>query len=259
VQVLISLIVYDLNPRRGELLPFSAYPMFEEATRLFQENQALALVLRVPTEVPIPEPYYLRMSALSTSSPSDQYLTGPQVLEDIGQRVLVVGIPQKANPRSSNDSEYVGGVWRPQKKSRSGTRLENCATGITQAMAYCGVEDCSTCSVDASGSHALNHERECTATADDNVIIAGNVSWENVRWPVQKLIHRLTRMSPKDAWKPERMQELLAAYRDAEAALATCPRGPAFREEMKRSLCSTPVLKAQPGWPHLANDFALAI
>merc|ERR1712232_1532009 len=48
-QVAISLRVYDLNPRRSELLPFSAYPMFEEATRCFQEDQAMALVLRVPT------------------------------------------------------------------------------------------------------------------------------------------------------------------------------------------------------------------
>lgn len=194
------------------------------------------------------------MSALSTS-PSDEYLSGPQVLENIGQRVLVVGIPQKANPRSTKDSEYAGGVWRPQMKRRN-SRLQNCATGITTVMGYCGADDCSACSVDASGSHALNHERECTATADDNVILAGNVSWENARWTVQKLIHSLTRMTPKDAWKPERMRELLAAYREAEAALATCPRGPAFREEMNISLCSTPVLKAQPGWPHLEDAIA---
>lgn len=244
LQAIVAMTVYDLNPRRGELLPFSAYPMFEEATRLFRENQAMALVLRIPTEVPIPEPYYLRMSALS-SSPSDTFLFGPDVLENIGQRVLVVGIPQQANARSSADADYVGGVWRPQKAKRSG-HLENCATGITTVMGYCGADDCSACSQDASGSQALNHERECSASRDDNVIIAGNVSWRNAQWSIQQLIHHLIRMTPKDAWRPDRMRDLLAGYREAEEALARCPRAVSFREEMNISMCSTPVLKARP-------------
>merc|ERR1712209_115549 len=102
--------------------------------------------------------------------------------------------------------------------------------------------DCATCSLDASGSQALNHERECKASGENNVIIAGNVCWDRAEEPVQRLIYHLTRMTPQDAWKPERMQKLLEAYNEAEEALGLCPRGPSFREEMSLSRCVTPAV-----------------
>merc|ERR550514_2541672 len=103
VSVLVSLCVYDLNPRRGELLPFSSYPMFEEAAFMFDKEQALALVLRVPTATAVPEPYYLRMQALAPAAPKRSeldILSGPEVLADVDHRILVVGIPRQAVPNT---------------------------------------------------------------------------------------------------------------------------------------------------------------
>lgn len=229
-QVAVSLSIYDLNPRKGEILPFSAYPMFEEAARLFQEDQAMALVLRVPTAVPIPEPYYLRMQALATN-PSEHFIWGPQVLDAVGQRTLVVGIPRQAEPRlGKKEVDYAGGVWRPQPKP--GTRLHSCATGIAS---MCGkvsdMTNCSTCTIDATGSHALNHERECEATVGA-VILVGNVDSTLAMPQVERLLRLLVSMKPADGWQPSRMRELLQAYDDAEVALATCPRAPAERKEI---------------------------
>lgn len=230
LQVLVSLSIYDLNPRKGELLPFSAYPMFEEAARLFQEDQAMALVLRVPTAVPIPEPYYLRMQALATA-PSEHFSWGPQVLDAVGQKILVVGIPRQAEPRlSPKQQDYAGGVWRPQPKA--GSRLHNCATGIaSMCSAVSRATDCSTCAAEEGGSKALNHERECDAETGA-VILVGNVDSSGAMPQVEPLLKLLVSMKPSDGWQPERMRELLRAYDDAEDALATCPRAPAARREI---------------------------
>ncbi|CAE8590643.1 unnamed protein product [Polarella glacialis] len=249
LQVLASVFVFDLNPRRGELLPFSAYPMFEEATRLFEDNQAMALVLRVPTAVPIPEPYYLRMQALSNTE-SEHFISGPRILDAAGQRMLAVGIPRQAEPnpkaaglnrtaRHSPDVyDYVGGVWRPQTRPKN--RIESCANGIASLMGQCGrVTDCSNCTVDAEGSHALNHERECSAESSGAVILSSNVEISAAMPEVEQLVTMLAGMTTKDAWRPDKMRELLDAYDAAEAALQRCPRIPvAFRLEHVVDLAS---------------------
>jgi len=97
VQVVVSLSVYDLNPSRKELLPFSAYPMFQEAGCLFEEDRASALMFRVPPAAPAltPEPYYLRMAALSTGPSDKGFLYGAQALDSIEERMLIVAVPRK--------------------------------------------------------------------------------------------------------------------------------------------------------------------
>lgn len=224
IQVVVSLLVYDLNPRRGELLPFSAYPMFEEATRMFRESQAMALVLRVPTAVPIPEPYYIRMQALSTT-PSQNFLSGPEVLSAVDARCLVVGIPRRAEQHPQPE-DYVGGIWRPPPRPQPQGKLDACAQGIAAF--------CTTCVTDANGSLALNHERECKSEGSGSIILVGNVDCGPAMPELHALLNLLLSMAPSDAWRPERMRQLLAAYDDAENALARCLRvDKPFRKEIQ--------------------------
>lgn len=223
VQVGVSISVYDLNPVRRELLPFSAYPMFEEATRMFRPEQAIALVLRVPSEKVVPEPYYLRMMALREESDADgpsSFAVGTQVLRTVEERMIIVGIPGESATREATE-DYVGGVWRPSPSQQPAkTGLDWCAEGVTK---ICGHEG-------APGEQGLNHERECQGERGE-VILVGNVLAEDAQHEVQELVDMIVTMRPEDAWNSPRIRELLRAYETAQAAVARCPTAFVFRTQ----------------------------
>eukprot|EP00929_Paragymnodinium_shiwhaense_P107515 TRINITY_DN73630_c0_g1_i1.p1 TRINITY_DN73630_c0_g1~~TRINITY_DN73630_c0_g1_i1.p1 ORF type:complete len:641 (+),score=103.68 TRINITY_DN73630_c0_g1_i1:70-1992(+) len=209
IQVVVGLMVYDLNPHLKELLPFSAYPMFEESTTIFEPSQAMALVLRVPTATSVPEPYYLRMQALSTT-PNEHYATGLAVVEKARHRMLVIGIPK-----------------RPPVEGESikGGCLDKCCGAI--AKMCCSGGCCST----ADGEHSLNHERENDAKAG-TVMIVGNLDITPAMEELRSLLVILTTYVPSDAWKPKRMQAMLDAFDAMQAALEKCPRVASYRQEL---------------------------
>jgi len=106
VQVAVSLSLYDLNPSRRELLPFSAYPMFQEANCLFEDANAMAVLFRAPTAAFMPDPYYLRMQALATGPSANGHFRcwGPRALDEVGQRMLIVALPRKVAQGLASDT-----------------------------------------------------------------------------------------------------------------------------------------------------------
>lgn len=233
VQVLMALTMYDLNPRSRELLPFSSYPMFEESTVPFEESQAMALVLHVPTAVSIPEPYYLRMQALAVT-PNEKFITGPELLGPIGQKILVVGIPRGEQKQDNSAQKYSGGVWHPERRSPQ-TRLGNIAdmcVGATRTCDTCVSATCAKISEDVDGTNALNHERESSGEAG-TIALVGNIDVARVMPQLEVLLGLLTTYTTKDNWSYKRMASLLRAFDDVQSAMEVCPRAPVFRVEMK--------------------------
>mmetsp|Transcript_35226 Transcript_35226/g.63940 ORF Transcript_35226/g.63940 Transcript_35226/m.63940 type:complete len:284 (-) Transcript_35226:38-889(-) len=162
--------------------------------------------------------------ALSTT-PSQHFLTGPEVLSAVDARCLVVGIPRRAEQHPQPE-DYVGGIWRPPPRPQPHGKLDACAKGIAAF--------CATCVTDANGSLALNHERECEAEGSGSIILVGNVDCEPAMPALHSLLNLLLSMAPADAWRPKRMRQLLAAYDNAENALARCSRvEKVFRKEVQ--------------------------